>query len=558
MGNSLSEWCGQGTSNENDYEANQRRTNQYGNQQAGGFYDPNNRAPQNYPTASHGGYQTGAQGNWGQWNQFQGQQPPNNYPYPNPNQGNHFQPQQHPQQNGFQGFNQGNYSGQNDLSSHSAGNQSYAICVSNSTASAWADVINALLQKHANRQPKVYKYNSDLMEVLDSLKRDLPYYTCFVGNDNEVSREHLDKVHTISRSLLPGPYSDTIWAILTGPDKETALRIANTTQPLVVERSVSNTAVSINKVQEGIMMNEGKQFLCERKTRGEEKKVVGQCGGDLSEELLSMLTPKAGQHPVDMVVTSSHASEHNWQIGYAFEGGYFVHDKGSNMLAKTVGGGSIPIKSPNPKILIAAGNCLMGHIVPGSCMACSWLKSVGVTQMVGYTKESWFGYGGWGTLKYFVEVAGIHNLSQAFFANIQTLIQQLQMPNQPAQFKKGLEYDNKVLAFYGDPAWEARIPLPSAQTNTTPNPYEQQFTQEGNGRYRLRVNCVRDCAWTCPKANDSSTKPGRPPFFIFPKRMKNPRVTSGKIVLTSLFAIVEVPDKSPAGTVFEATFEEQL
>ena len=75
----------------------------------------------------------------------------------------------------------------------------------------------------------------------------------------------------------------------------------------------------------------------------------------------------------------------------------------------------IDVDSPNAKVYLPIGNCLMGHIDGPDAMALAWMNDVGVKQMIGYTVPTWFGYAGWGMLDYFVEQPGRYSLTEAFF-----------------------------------------------------------------------------------------------------------------------------------------------
>lgn len=454
--------------------------------------------------------------------------------------------------------------GQNQQSEFQPGqavqaNKTYSICIKRSTNDEgnWKGIVPALQSKNAKFNPRVHIYENDVTEVLEELRQALPYYTCFVAGPVENNREYLKKIHNITRNLTPGPYCDTIWGIVTGPDGATTTRIASQAGPLFIKKAMSNTSLAFDKIPEGTMFSENDQGQCNNKIVGNPKFVQGRCGGDLSEILAHELSDNNGKTPVDMLVTSSHATEHNWQIGYSYNAGYFVNDQANNMYAKMVDGGQIPIQSTNPKVLVAAGNCLMGNVVPGGCMALSWIKSANVVQMVGYTVESWFGYGGWGTLKYFVEMAGQFTLAEAFFANLQSLIRlkETHYGDDIPNFQKGLSYDETVMAFYGDPAFEARLVDPTPENGTIDNPYTMEFSQNGN-TYTMRVRVNQDGKWDVRAGNDNHTKPGRPPCFIFPKRMQNARVVSGNIILTPLFAFFDVHGAAQAGAVLEATFSE--
>jgi zinc protease len=77
--------------------------------------------------------------------------------------------------------------------------------------------------------------------------------------------------------------------------------------------------------------------------------------------------------------------------------------------------------------------------------------------MLGYTKPTWFGYGGWGVLDYFIEQPGRYTLTQAFFANHHALVHRLGESGTSNGDKRGLAFDRDVVAFYGDPAWSAKL-----------------------------------------------------------------------------------------------------
>ncbi len=68
----------------------------------------------------------------------------------------------------------------------------------------------------------------------------------------------------------------------------------------------------------------------------------------------------------------------------------------------------------------------MGHIDGPDAMALAFMNSAGVRQMMGYTVPTWYGYGGWGCLDYFVEQPGRYTFVEAFFANQHALIDRLE------------------------------------------------------------------------------------------------------------------------------------
>ena len=182
-------------------------------------------------------------------------------------------------------------------------------------------------------------------------------------------------------------------------------------------------------------------------------------------------------------------------------------------------------------------------------MALSWLKSAGIMQMIGYTVDTGYGYGGWGVLRYFMNMGGIYNLGQSYFANLQILIHMMET-SQNKKVVSGCIYDIPGVAFYGDPAWDARLLTPQ-QANIVPHAFQLIIIhdeKESPFIWKLKVTTLISGNWTC---QESTTDPGRPPFFIFPRRLKNPTLLEGeKLILTDLFAIFDFEGHFDAG--FEA------
>lgn len=187
---------------------------------------------------------------------------------------------------------------------------------------------------------------------------------------------------------------------------------------------------------------------------------------------------------VDMIISSGHATEEDWNIAYCYKGGKFLCESGQ-LYGLSLAGQRLDVcRSKTPKILSAAGNCLMAHISDEHCMALGWMHSANVVQMVGYVEPTWFGYGGWGVHKYFVNNPGSMSFAEAFFANQQSLLHELhseharhmgtsledhrrvydQCFNTDSSAREdlsrecsGLIYDRDNVVFYGDPAWRAQL-----------------------------------------------------------------------------------------------------
>lgn len=377
----------------------------------------------------------------------------------------------------------------------------YTVVVSRQTKeqSGWQAVIDSLLDRHANAAVLVWE--KDVSEVLPVLQRQHPRHTCFVARREEAGRDFVAAVHQLTRQYDADPYTDTLWGILTGYDAENALAIAKTDKPLAVKKIASGTELALELCEQGVWYDE----------LVKNKKVSKNIGGvpteqrgpsDTTRALAETLTTGSA----DLFVTSGHATERNWQIGFRYKNGTFQSKQGQ-MYGFPLEGEPFEIASSEPRVYMAIGNCLMGHIDGPDAMALAWMNGLGVRQMVGYTVVTWYGYGGWGVLDYFTEQPGRYTLTEAFHANHHALIhrldqyfdgvagvsvqpgsQRLPVVQPNAAGKKlglsaadcrGLLWDRDTVAFYGDPAWEARLP-------SRPKAYGQKLEIEGD-TYTLTI-----------------------------------------------------------------------
>ena len=236
-----------------------------------------------------------------------------------------------------------------------------------------------------------------------------------------------------------------------------------------------------------------------------------------------------------------------------------------------------PVHSVNPKVYLPIGNCLMGHIEGPEAMALAFMNSAGVNQMLGYTVNTWYGYAGWGCLDYFVEQPGRFTLAEAFFANEAALIQRLQTyfpelvdaPFDPmskatpaikvsaaaraAGLKEqdglGLLYDRDALAFYGDPAWAARLaPKPTA--------WEQSLSLT-DSLWTFAIHPMQGEGSFTSGDGNGSQRGGRPIIQLLPEPLDNIQVVEGqdlKPVITRRFILVPNPGKCDSARTYRVTF----
>lgn len=134
----------------------------------------------------------------------------------------------------------------------------YAIVVSEATAKAWPEIIDALAEKYPDAVTLQVADGAKVADALKPLREHHPRHTCFVAQHPEVTRDYVARVHRLTRQLDDDPYTDTQWGILTGFDKANALAIATHAEPLTIRKVASGTEVALQHCAEG-------QWYCELK-----------------------------------------------------------------------------------------------------------------------------------------------------------------------------------------------------------------------------------------------------------------------------------------------------
>ncbi len=438
-----------------------------------------------------------------------------------------------------------------------AAEPSYAVVVSQQTAAdgQWKLVIDALVAKHS---ADVIMYGGAVDEAKPALAERLPRYACFVATPEEASRTFVGQVHRLTRQLDADPYTDCLWGILTGYDAASALRIAKHREPLTIRKVAAGTEFATEMVDEGV-------WYCEL---NQGKMVQKESGGDAHEtrapdDTTQALVDTLNVWHADLFITSGHATERDWQLGYAYRNGSFRCADG-RLFGLDTRPQRLPIDSPNPKVYLPIGNCLMGNIDGPDCMALAWMNNAGVQQMLGYTVPTWYGYMGWGVLDYFVEQPGRYTFTEAFFANQHALVHRLathcpEFLDQPsgdtggprvratlsdrAQAAgltpgdpPGLAFDRDVVAFYGDPAWQARMA-------ERPRAYEQTLTRAGD-TFTLEIRPNRGADSFGPVNTNGSQRGWRPFVAFLPYRVTDVRIVAGEDlspVVTDDFVLVPNP-----------------
>ncbi len=445
----------------------------------------------------------------------------------------------------------------------------YAIVVSEATRenSEWNEVVDALVEKHIGA--KVITWKTQIQEALPTLRSLHPRLTCFVATPSEANRQFVADVHRLTRRFDEDPYADTLWGILTGYDAGNALRIAQHHKPLTVRNISSGTEISLDMCTQGVWYDE----LVKNKTVSKRDGQIVEAKGpdDTTHALASTLS----EDITDLFVTSGHATERDWQIGFRYRNGFF-RSKDGHMFGIPTSGEKFEIHSSNPKVYLPIGNCLMGHIDGPDAMALAWMNDLGVHQMIGYTVLTWYGYSGWGVLDYFVEQPGRYTLTEAFHANQHALIHRLDTyyddivnvdvtpggritaknPNESGQSlgltsfdSRGLLWDRDTVAFYGDPGWNARMaPMEKA--------YGQQLTVEGNV-YTLSITPQRGEDSFKPVNENGAQRGWRPIVELLNHRITNIELIDGEDlhpVITDDFILIPNPQTCDPSRKYQVRF----
>ena len=418
----------------------------------------------------------------------------------------------------------------------------YTVVVSKTTHAdaGWKRVVDALVKKH---NASVVTFETSVDEALPALQKQYPRYVCFVAQPTEAGREFVATVHQLTRKFNDDPYTDCFWGILTGYNADNALRIAKCNKPLTVRKVASATEIALEMCEEGLWYDElVKGKMVKKEKGGTARQLEGPA--DTTEALVKTLN----DYKADAFVTSGHASERDWNIGYRYRNGQF-RCKDGVLYGLDTTGKKFPVNSPNPKVYLPVGNCLMGHIDGSNCMAIAYMNSAGVNQMLGYTVPTGYGYGGWGCLDYFIEQPGRYTFAEAFFANQAALIHRLTNPD----VDRGLRGDRDVVAFYGDPAWEARMAK-------APTAWDQTLTHKGNvWTFEIKPNRAEK---TFEPINTNGSQRGYRPIVQFlPCRLKNAEVIEGadlKPVITDNFILIPNPPQCDPAKKYRVVFRAAL
>lgn len=462
---------------------------------------------------------------------------------------------------------------------------SYAIVVESGTRAdaSWSKVVDALLARHPGAQ--VVTWSSSVDEARAPLAALMPRRIAFVTRPEQASRSFVCAAHRLARRLDADPYIDAQWGIVTGATSELAAGSVSGPARLVVRTALNTTGINDGILDRALTLSDGAKGAWREKQA--DGKVVDHPSLDEPAALKWANYFKAVQP--DLLVTSSHGFQHGFET--PFGSGFLLARNGTLVPLDRPNGKPIAAELPesaNPKIYFPVGNCLVGHCDGPRSMVCTALGKLGVRQMAGYTVVTWFGRGGWDMLATWQTLPGRNSFSESFFINqarmaadlarlcpsAQTfepvfpddgnpepemLIRQFSSNRAARDLAKvdprskegqetlrqviGLLWDRDTVAFYGDPAFDARFGAAAGERVTT------RLVRTGPRTHRLVIRFA-DAELAARGAPDIAA--------LFTRRLAKPALAKGSpegTLLADDFILVRSPKPAPGKTELAVDFE---
>lgn len=435
----------------------------------------------------------------------------------------------------------------------------------------WKNVVKALCDRHA---AQVLYYTERPAEVLEALQGIRPRYVAVVEKPQRIDRDYVIGMNTLARRVTPSVYADFMWGIITGIDATMAMKLVdNAVGPLVLDNGlVSQNRVELTDVdwQRFGYVGYGKSGV---KTRPEDTLAVKWWPMEKQFEVFNQL-----YHMVepDFLLCESYANKCFFSLPdnssvyeeiYAKDGAFHYRTwkseyKGNRIVSyDTVR--SMVNWSGDRKAYIAAGAFGCDVDNPEKSCALAWMGSPNVTSMVGYpANQIVLGQTLWGGLKFWQATPGRYTMAEAYFLSRQHLLHTLQASS-PELLKADYDYnwnlneemadvyrkmqeltgkqvagailgfwqERDLLAYFGDPKWDVRFrPEKKSYTMKTTcknNKYiitlktKENFSPDQVEGTNIRMFDSQDLG--------APNSVGPIPFsFLFPQRLKNPRLAPGQ------------------------------
>ena len=363
--------------------------------------------------------------------------------------------------------------------------------------------------------------------------------------------QYIRRASWLNRQLENRPYATAVWGVVTGYNYKDAMRIASNSSPPNINFGLGAFLGYIDALPEGFAYSE---FL-ESKRLWQRKK-LGQSldkRDDAPENHLIPMIDMINRDKVDGIWTSGHAGEDEWLVYYPESSSKVLAENG-DLNGVEDGGLSMPIRSGNPKVYLAVGNCLTAKIAnKNASYALSWIHSGGVNQYFGYITETYYGMMGWGTADNFFYRGGKFNVAESAFVANQSLLFAMNKRLAPDE-TQDMEYDKDSTVVYGDPAWMATVPEATAVAAEQWETQLDRSSTDSKIRWELMVTFKKDSNFSPNEGKDI-----RPVFVFLPERVKNPQTDESQSAdsnyhLASNFVIINFKDTIRAGETREFIF----
>ncbi len=447
--------------------------------------------------------------------------------------------------------------------------------------SAWAEVANALAEKH---DTEIVTFATAPRETLEQIKDIYPRYVAIVDKPENIGRDYVIDLHALCREVDDDIYGDFLWGIITGYDADAAMRMVNnSTEPLVIKDAVA-TIMELNSAKwfdNYAWVDDHTRGLWGYKNGRDGEIITGMVE---KEEVLGKFCELYEAYDPDLIVTAAHATQQNLEMPYSLghikprDGKLYAHNIFTNEEFDIH-------ESGKRRVYTAVGNCLIGDMNnTKESMAAAWMNGSNVATMLGYVVTTWHGRAGWGALKYWVTSPDRYTLAEAVYMNQQDFLHQQnewypELINERYTYHEGfwseLEcaaqrlsevlgheidiedaqdwdmmgfwHDRDVLVYYGDPKWDVRLQSVESERDYTIT------TQNKGNKYIITI--TTDENFSLERMQGDKFKQEHVldlPFnYFFPERLNNPRLAEGEewdAVVDENFILIYNAEFKPSST----------
>lgn len=399
----------------------------------------------------------------------------------------------------------------------------YAILISQKTFedAGWAKIADTLKARYAGN---IIVWKENVLDAEEALKKAAPRYIAFVARPEELDRVVVADLHRMTRRIDPDFYGDAIFGIITARSAEAAKRLVEEQKkPLLIERGVSTTNCDLERFKRHFFVTDWNpsEYIETKNGVPSSKKTLPE-----GEEIIELFAKKFTEINPQYLLSASHATEFNLEMPFsrglitpANGTFYCLRTKDMRNFSRIIGRAEnvlnyakkeklTALKATNdPKIWIAAGNCLFGDVFrsPDSVTA-TLLSDYGVRQLVGYTVPTWYGVG-WDVHGNFFNGHQDVSVGQAWFFTNQRSMEKLppelrtldypiraedmegvkinevyscitEVKAPMSQDNLGRLHDRDVIAFYGDPLFRSSFD----QKAKNCQPWQYKLLKNGKAR----------------------------------------------------------------------------